>query len=137
MATILNDLPAGIVALKVEENTTKDEFIKRANEAVLVAAKQNTRLNLLLVIDALPSEFEKGAWLETFFSAIKSKHQWQKAAIVGEGASIEWFKTVISYFNTVIYEFFSKDQLNAAIERLTQQEDETASSSTMKKPAGE
>src|SRR4051794_13942015 len=71
MVTVLNDLRPGIVALKLDEEVTKDEFIKTIQKAAENCAKENIRLDLLLLIENLPEQFEKGAWIETFFSTFK------------------------------------------------------------------
>src|SRR3982751_6275744 len=123
MVTVVNDLRPGIVGLKLENNVTKDEFIKTATQAAERAKGVKKSLDLLLLINTIPEQIETGAWMETFFSALKRKYIWHKAAIIGNEQSINWFKTVISYFSTAIYEFFDANKLNAAIDWLDKKEE--------------
>jgi len=124
MITQLDNLPKNMVGFRALNEVTKDDFIHTVMPVVGKLVEETGQLNYLLLLDTSVKEFTFGAWLQDALMGIKHITKWNRAAIVSDSESIKKFTDAFSVVMPGEFKGFSKNDLDIAIEWVSEQRDD-------------
>ena len=97
MITVMNDVPANVVAFRASGEVNKTDYDSILIPAVDSLVKRQGKINFLLVLDTSLKNFSAGAFIKDLGVGLKHFTKWHKMAIVSESGVINSFTNAFSY----------------------------------------
>lgn len=82
MIELISDLPPHVAAFRASGKVVKEDYERVVIPRVNAVAKEHGKINFLLLLDTVVSNYSFGAWIDDALVGLKHITHWRKIAIV-------------------------------------------------------